>query len=103
MGPGEKILRKVGEQLVILLCFFAGTGLWLWLLVSTGNVYFALAVSVAAVSGILGAITFRIRRQTGRWWFVEIDKAWRSRILEPPLWNTSTTVFWEGIERQSSN
>ena len=97
MGRGETILRKMGSLPIFVLSFFIGEIFWGWLLFFTGNVYFAIVVSVVGVSSVLYLITFRLRQQTGRWWFVPID---RSRFVDPPRWNTATAIFWKRIERE---
>ena len=102
MGLDERILRKMGFDLVILVSFFSTATFWLWILVSTGNVYLALAISVVAVSGVLSMITFRIRRKVGRWWFVEIERIHGTRPVKLPEWNVATSVFWERIDPRAN-
>ena len=99
MGLDERILRKMGLDLVILVSFFSTATFWLWILVSTRNVYLALIISIVTVLGVLSAITFRIRRKAGRWWFVEIEREFRELgQVKLPEWNVATSVFWERID-----
>jgi hypothetical protein len=94
MGRGEKVLRKMGSGGVFILSIVIGEIFWAWLLIFTGNNYLAIILSVVAVLGVPYFITFRIRQQTGRWWFVTV----KGRFLEPPRWNTATAGFWERVE-----
>jgi hypothetical protein len=95
IGLLERFLRSGGYGTVLGMIYY--WILFFILLISTGNVYVALPGSIVIITAILGVLTIRVHRHTGRWWFVPLP---RHLPLDEPSYDVRLAGFWEAVEFQ---
>src|SRR5438093_9394787 len=91
VGWLDQFLRGVGIGVGLI----ATVPLLALILISTGNVYFAVLGAIAIPVALLGVSAVRIHTRTGRWWFLPLPK---HLFLPEPTHETPTVYFWRAVE-----